>query len=99
MPVTEGNVQQKLTYQGKFPATGRNFLPQDYISCHRKKCSVIGRNFLPNEEISCHMMKFYGTAKLQGHSTKYPVTGRSFLPQEVNFCYRKKFPVPGRNFL
>ena len=75
-----------FSHVNKFLVTGRNFLSQKEISCHRKKLRARKRNFLSQEQISCDRKKF-------------PVTGRYFLSQEETLCHRKNFPFSRTSFL
>ena len=53
----------------KYLVTGRSFLSEVEMSCHRKKFPVTERNFLSQKETSCHKNKF-------------PATVKNFLSQE-----------------
>ena len=43
----------------KFLVTGRNFLPQEAISCQRQKCPITINNFLALDIIYCHRKKLF----------------------------------------
>ena len=91
------HLNNKITLPSRnFSVTGRHFLPQKEISCHREKFPatannhnkiypVTGRSFLPQEVNFCHRKKF-------------PATERNILPKEEILCHRKKYPDTGRNF-
>ena len=46
-------------------------MPQEEISCHKKKFPATVKNFLPQEDFSCHK---------NCQRKKYLVTGRNFCP-------------------
>ena len=58
----------------KLPTLEMNFVPQEEISCLRKKFLVRCRNVLSQDEISWHLKKFL-------------VSKRNFLSQEGIYCH------------
>ena len=60
-------------------------MPQEEISCDRKKFTVTGTHFMKQKEFL-------------PQKTKFQAIGRNFILKEEISCHKAKFPATGSNF-